>query len=84
MTFGSGSFDVADNGLMNMMLGPELSRPMVQSLHACVAIGFVLGKRPCILIIRLHVLAFFGPTQKRKIPIAALETSGHNLRVYTK
>ena len=45
MTFGSGSFDVADNGLMNMMLGPELSRPMVQSLHACVAIGFVLGKR---------------------------------------
>ena len=44
MTFGSGSFDVADNGLINMMLGPELSRPMVQSLHACVAIGFVLGK----------------------------------------
>ena len=48
MTFGSGSFDVADNGLMNMMLGPELSRPMVQSLHACVAIGFVLGKGPFI------------------------------------
>ena len=44
LTFGSGSFDVADNGLMNMMLGPELSRPMVQSLHACVAIGFVLGQ----------------------------------------
>ena len=56
MTFGSGSFDVADNGLMNMMLGPELSRPMVQSLHACVAIGFVLG------ILSLHVLAFFWPT----------------------
>ena len=53
MTFGSGSFDVADNGLMNMMLGPELSRPMVQSLHACVAIGFVLGKGAfvyCILL----------------------------------
>ena len=83
MTFGSGSFDVADNGLMNMMLGPELSRPMVQSLHACVAIGFVLGKSKT-MHTYLHVLAFFGPTQKRKIPIAALETSGHNLRVYTK
>ena len=35
---------MADNGLMNTMLGPETSRPLVQSLHACVAIGFVLGK----------------------------------------
>merc|ERR1712223_549461 len=42
LTFGTGSFDVADNGLMNTMLGPETSRPLVQSLHACVAIGFVL------------------------------------------
>ena len=43
MTFGSGSFDIADNSLMNQMLGPTASRPLVQSLHACVAIGFVLG-----------------------------------------
>ena len=43
MTFGSGSFDIADNSLMNQMLGPTTSRPLVQSLHACVAIGFVLG-----------------------------------------
>jgi hypothetical protein len=43
LTFGTGSFDVVDNGLMNTMLGPELSRPLVQSLHACVAIGFVMG-----------------------------------------
>eukprot|EP00093_Oithona_nana_P006502 06502.XXX_221286_219158_1 [CDS] Oithona nana genome sequencing. len=42
MTFGSGSFDIADNSLMNQMLGPTTSRPLVQSLHACVAIGFVL------------------------------------------
>lgn len=45
MTFGLGSFDVADNGLMNMMLGPELSRPMVQSLHAFVAVGFTSGTK---------------------------------------
>ena len=43
LTLGTGSFDVSDNGLMNTMLGPELSRPLVQSLHACVAIGFVMG-----------------------------------------
>ena len=42
MTFGSGSFDIADNSLMNQMLGPQASRPLVQSLHACVAIGFVM------------------------------------------
>ena len=28
---------------MNTMLGPEMSRPLVQSLHCMVAIGFVLG-----------------------------------------
>lgn len=42
LAFGLGSFDVADNGLMNMMVGPELSKPLVQSLHAFVAFGNVL------------------------------------------
>ena len=44
LTFASGSFDLTDNGLMNTMLGPEISRPFVQSLHALAAVGFVVGK----------------------------------------
>ena len=44
MCFGSGSFDLMDNGLMGMMLGPETSRPFVQSLHAFAAVGFALSK----------------------------------------
>ena len=43
LSFGSGSFDITDNGLMNMMLGPQVSRPFVQSLHAFAAAGFVIG-----------------------------------------
>jgi len=42
LTFASGSFDLTDNGLMNTMLGPEISRPFVQSLHALAAVGFVV------------------------------------------
>ena len=45
MCFGSGSFDLMDNGLMGMMLGPETSRPFVQSLHAFAAVGFALSKQ---------------------------------------
>ena len=41
MTFASGSFDAADNGFMNMLVGPIFSRPLVQSLHACASIGFL-------------------------------------------
>ena len=44
LTFASGSFDLTDNQLMNMMLGPQVSRPFVQSVHAFAAVGFVMGK----------------------------------------
>ena len=43
MCFGSGTFDITDNGLMGMMLGPQISRPFVQSLHAFAALGFGIG-----------------------------------------
>ena len=38
-----GCFDSADNSLFVYMLGPERSRPFIQSLHAAVALGFTLG-----------------------------------------
>ena len=41
LTFATGSFDLADNGFMNMLVGPIFSRPLVQSLHACASIGFL-------------------------------------------
>ena len=43
LTFASGSFDLTDNQLMNMMLGPQVSRPFVQSIHAFAAVGLVVG-----------------------------------------
>ena len=42
MTFASATFNSADNGFMNMMVGPIFSRPLVQSLHASVSIGFLV------------------------------------------
>ena len=41
ITYGIGSFDMMDNALMVSMLGNELSRPFVQSLHAFKAAGTV-------------------------------------------
>ena len=41
ITYGIGSFDMMDNALMVSMLGSELSRPFVQSLHAFKAAGIV-------------------------------------------
>ena len=43
LTFASGSFDLTDNQLMNLMLGPQVSRPFVQSIHAFAAVGLVVG-----------------------------------------
>ena len=59
MCFGSGSFDLMDNGLMGMMLGPERSRPFVQSLHAFAAVGFALSKYQNFVILNMflqHIL----------------------------
>ena len=39
--YGIGSFDVMDNSLMVSMLGADLSRPFVQSLHAFKAVGLL-------------------------------------------
>jgi hypothetical protein len=41
--FSAGSFDNGDNVLVFNLLGPQKSRPFIQSLHACTAVGFVLG-----------------------------------------
>ena len=38
-----GSFYTASNSLVLYMLGPERSPPFIQSLHAMVALGFMLG-----------------------------------------
>ena len=38
-----GCLDTASNSLVVWMLGPERSPPFTQSLHAMVALGFVLG-----------------------------------------
>ena len=38
-----GSLDTASNSLVVYMLGPALAPPLTQSLHAMVALGFVLG-----------------------------------------
>ena len=38
-----GCLDTASNSLVVWMLGPERSPPFTQSLHAMVAMGFVLG-----------------------------------------
>ena len=38
-----GCFDSADNSLFVYMLGPDRSGPFIQSLHAAVALGFMLG-----------------------------------------
>lgn len=40
---GLGGFDTADNSLVVFTLGPTRSRPFLQSLHAFVAVGFVIG-----------------------------------------
>ena len=40
---GLGFFDTADNSLMIYMLGPKNSRPLTQSLHAFVGVGFIIG-----------------------------------------
>ena len=45
LTFATGSFDLADNGFMNMMFGPVISKPLVQSLFACASLGFFLGNK---------------------------------------
>ena len=58
MCFGSGSFDLMDNGLMSMMLGPETSRPFVQSLHAFAAVGFALSKHNFDILTVLFVAHF--------------------------
>ncbi len=42
--FSAGFFDNGDNALVISMLGPQKSRPFIQSLHACTALGFVVGK----------------------------------------
>ena len=42
MAIASGSFDAAENGFMNILVGPIFSRPLVQSLHACTSIGFLI------------------------------------------
>ena len=41
MAIASGSFDAAENGFMNILVGPIFSRPLVQSLHACASIRFL-------------------------------------------
>ena len=51
LTFASGSFDLTDNQLMNLMLGPQVSRPFVQSVHAFAAVGFVMGNCHSIYIL---------------------------------
>ena len=38
-----GSLDTASNSLVVYMLGPASAPPLTQSLHAMVALGFVLG-----------------------------------------
>ena len=38
-----GSLDTASNSLVVYMLGPASAPPLTQSLHASVALGFVLG-----------------------------------------
>ena len=38
-----GCLDTASNSLVVWMLGPDRSPPFTQSLHAMVALGFVLG-----------------------------------------
>ena len=53
---GIGGFDTADNMLMVFTMGPAKSRSYLQSLHAAVAIGFVLGIRLYILYIYLHTV----------------------------
>ena len=44
LCIGTGGFDCGSNALINMMLGPKISRPYTQSLHTCVALGFAAGK----------------------------------------
>ena len=43
LCIGTGGFDCGSNALINMMLGPKISRPYTQSLHTCVALGFAAG-----------------------------------------
>ena len=48
--FAAGFFDNGDNALVINMLGPQKSRPFIQSLHACTAVGFVMGNQPHIFL----------------------------------
>ena len=41
---------------MNMMLGPQVSRPFVQSIHAFAAVGLVVGTYKTILY---HLILFY-------------------------
>ena len=43
LCIGTGGFDCGSNALINIMLGPKVSRPYTQSLHTCVALGFAAG-----------------------------------------
>ena len=57
--FAIGCFDVADNGLFVYMLGPDRSKPYIQSLHAAVALGFTLGLGDTIHVFTLEILSSF-------------------------
>ena len=63
--FAAGFFDNGDNALVINMLGPQKSRPFIQSLHACTAIGFVVGNQ----IIFLPVALLIALKNKIKITI---------------
>ena len=63
-----GSLDNASNSLVLYMLGPARSPPFTQSLHAMVALGFVLGS----LIVR----PFLPDVQQQDTAIC--ETAGQS------
>ena len=44
LCIGTGGFDCGSNALINLMLGPKISRPYTQSLHTFVSLGFAAGK----------------------------------------
>ena len=54
-----GCFDSADNSLFVYMLGPDRSGPFIQSLHAAVALGFMLGG--CVAKVVSHREGFSSP-----------------------